>query len=1020
MLNNHINNLSIKYKLLLYLIIPVLTILYFSISGINLKFVQQQNGSNLREFVQISFQLDDLIHEMQKERGISAGFIASGGKILHEELQAQRQLTDDKVRTFSRELDVVGRKKIDWGFPDFFSRAKLILQKLIHIRNDVNRLNYRDFFEDYSDLILAGLDIISHLQVITTDAKIARQSDAYTDLLLLQEYSAQERGLLNGIFTSGNLDAKRFKLFAGYVSEQDILLKKIYSVASKKQQTLLHDKMMHAEVTEMEKLRKAVIHKAVKNDQLNSLLGFIGYGGLIHDFKNYVIRGKQSYVKSFDKLYVEAINNIKEYQLLPSMNESEVDALNIIKKTMGNYKSLLENTRRLKAKGLSISEIDSIVKVDDRPALEAFKYLHKSITGLDTRKWWEKSSVRIDLIRDVSNSVRIDIAELTKKNLSDATRSLNLYLALTISSLIISFILGYRIIRYLLNSIIDLEMHMSNMQKYNEYDKLLNVSGNDEISKVAVAFNNLVNERNKFDEQLRLAATVFEKASEAMVITDADNHFLKVNTAFTDITGYCLDDVIGCTPVILQSGKQDSDFYHEMWESLVRYGNWSGEIINRRKNGELYPEWLNINVIRDSQGKITKHIAMFSDITERKQHEVKQAELQHQLLQAQKMESLGQLTGGIAHDFNNMLSAILGYTSLAMELDNDKEKLNHYLNEVELAGNRAKELVVQMLTFSRGSQDIEFQVLNIDSLLKESINMIRPVLPSTIEIVTHISNDTTAIMANPVMINQVVMNLCINARDAIGEHGRIDLGLSSISINTAVCSACHQEISGDFIEVSIKDTGSGIEPNIIKNLFEPFFTTKKMGNEKGTGMGLAMVHGILHEHNGHIIVESTPGNGSNFRLLFPLASVSDIAENKSDSVIENIESTEQRTMDDVSAHNILLVDDEESIVLLMTELLQNYGFNVTGYADSEQALAHFKENKDKYDLVITDQTMPKLTGVELSKAIIEIRPNISIILCSGYSDNIDKEGTESIGIKSYMTKPVNMKDLFNTIIKLLS
>ena len=1019
MLNNYINNLSIRYKLILFLIIPVLTILYFSLSGIYLKFEQQQEGKKLLEFIHISYQIDNAIHELQKERGISAGFVGSSGQLFREELRIQRQLMDEKLQLVRLALPATDLKKDNSGFPDVLARIKLNRKKLNVIRNNVDSIKQSDFFEGYSDLIVSGLDIIRYLQIVTSDAAIVRQSDAYTTLLILQERSGQERGLLNGVFTSGQLDAERFKLFAGYVSDQEALLKKFYTVASKEQQALLHEKMKSTEIADVEKLRTAAIHKATRNDLLNSLQSLIGYGGLIHNFKNYVIRGRQGYENRYNVIYVDAKNIIKKYQTLPGISEKEINSLKIIRDTFDKYKSFLENTRRLWHKGRTISEIDSIVKVDDRPALEAIEYLHKSVTGLDTSIWWEKASIRIELIREVSNSVRADIVELAQQNLSSSTRTLYLYLVLTITSLMISFVLGYQLIRYLIGSIINIATHMSKMQEQGEFDKLLSISGTDEINKVAEAFNNLIIERGKFDEQLKLSATVFDKASEAMLITDTDNLFVMVNPAFTHITGYSFDEIAGKTPAILQSGKQDKEFYKEMWNSLHQRGNWSGEILNQRKNGEIFPEWLNINVIRNNKGEITKHIAMFSDITERKQHEEEQAALQHQLLQAQKMEALGQLTGGIAHDFNNMLSAILGYTELAMESGNDETTLKKYLNEVILAGNRAKDLIIQMLTFSRGANGIEFQLVDIDSLLKESINMIRPILPSTIEFVSHISRDVAPIMANPVMINQVVMNLCINARDAISEHGRIDFGACLVSINNEVCSACHQVISGDFLEVSIKDTGSGIEPNNIKNLFVPFFSTKEMGSEKGTGMGLAMVHGILHKHNGHIIVESTLGKGSNFRLLFPLASVEDIAENKIRSISENIEPTAIESTDGVKGHNVLLVDDEESIVMLMTEVLQNHGFKVTGYMDSEQALSHFKENKNKYDLVITDQTMPKLTGAELSKAIIEIQPDISVILCSGYSTTMDKEGAELIGIKAYLTKPVNMKDLFSTITKVL-
>lgn len=1017
MLSKYFKNLSIRYKLSLFLIIPIFTILYFSISGINARYEEQQEGNKSLEFILISFQIDDLVHELQKERGISAGFVGSGGKLLRDELLIQRKRTDEKLEAYSLGLITSGAKKNYWGFPEVHSRSKLNQKMVTAIRNSVDSLNRTNFFEKYSEVISTGIDIINNLPAITSGAIVTRQSSAYTNLLLLQERSGQERGMLNGVFTSGKLDAIRFKLITRYIADQEALLKKFYTEASKKQQKLLREKMQSQEISDVLKLRTAAIHKATRNDLLNSLQSLIGYGGLIHHFKNYVIRGNKIHADKFNTIYFDAVRIINEYQKLPGISNKEIISLNTVKDTFNKYKNLLATTRSLRDKGRSTQEIDSIVKIDDRPALEEIDYLHLTVTGLDTSIWWEKASLRIDLMRDVSYRVRGDILTRAKQQLSSTTDSMVLYFALTIMSLSLSFTLGYSLIRYILGSIINIANDMNTMQQKGEFEKLLNIDSTDEISQVAKAFNNLINERSKFDEQQRLAATVFEKTSEAMVVTDADNKFIMVNPAFTMITGYTFEEVVGKNPSILQSDKQDGGFYKNLWSSLHKHGSWTGEITNRRKNGELYPEWLNINVIKDKGGKIIKYVAMFSDITERKQHEEKQVVLQRQLLHAHKMESLGQLTGGIAHDFNNMLSAILGYTSLALELDNDKNKRDDFLNEVIKAGNRAKDLVIQMLAFSRDNKDIEFQVVDIEPLLKESLNMIRPMMPTSIEFVYHISAYIAPIMANPVMINQVVMNLCINARDAIGEHGRIEFTIHQVSIDNEVCSSCHMPLSGDFIEVSINDTGAGVEAGIINHLFDPFFTTKEMGSEKGTGMGLAMVHGILHDHNGHIIVESIPGKGSNFRLLFPLISETDVNLIAKATTTENVDLLQTASSNE--NYNILLVDDEKSIVMLMKEVLENKDFQVTTFTDSELALTHFKENYNKYDLVITDQTMPRFTGVELSKAIFKIKPELPIILCSGYSDSVNNEKSKSIGIKAFMTKPINMQDLFSTIKQLL-
>lgn len=998
--NRIFGKLNIRAKLIWILIIPVLTLLYFSISGIYLKSLDYNRAKTSLEFISISIQLDNLVHELQKERGLSAGFVASKGNNGQQILQKQRAHTDAELKSFFQDITNNNKSKDYWSFFKIFSELELSLRALPVMRLKVDKLEGKDLFNEYSLLISTAINIVQHMLVIISNDELARQSNAFIILLSLQEYAGMERGQLNAVFTSDLFDAERFNDVNGYISAQKKSLAKFNTISTPQHKHLLKIQMDNPVMQEVEELRKAATYKASRNYRLIKLQSIIGYGGLIHDFKNYVIRGKFHYLEHFNKKYIEAKNIIVEYKKLPGMSKKEIALLDEINNTFFKYKSMLKVVRDLRRKGKEIVDIDAVVIIDDKPALDAIDFLNKSITGMDTSIWWDKASIRIQLIRNVSNRVRDDLSNFAQSNLLVVTKTLYLYIFLTSISLLVSFLLAFLLIRHLIGGIINIETHMSKMQENSEFDKLLSVNGEDEISKVAESFNNLIKERGAFDEQLKLAATVFNKASEAMLVTDADNKFIMVNPAFTEITGYALDDVMGKTPVIMKSGKQDEKFYSELWDGLHKNDCWSGEIINKRKNGEIFPEWLNINIIRNSQGKIINHIAMFSDITERKKYEEKQVLLQRQLLQSQKMESIGQLTGGIAHDFNNMLSSILGYTELAMGIDNDKEKLDDYLKEVSLAGNRAKELIIQMLSFSRDNNDVKFQLVNIDSLLKESISMIRPIIPSTIEFVPHISDGVMPIMANAVMINQVIMNLCINARDAIGEHGRIDFSLHMVSLNDETCSACYMPISGDFVEISIQDTGAGIDADKLSKLFDPFFSTKQMGNEKGTGMGLAMVHSILHDHNGHIIVESTEGKGSNFRLLFPLASDSGLVENNISNMTEDNEFSEIKSIDDVNACNILLVDDEESIILLMTEVLQNHGFAVTGYIDSEQALAHFKENKDKYDLVITDQTMPKLTGAELSKAIIEIQPDISIILCSGYSDTIDDEGTESIGIKA--------------------
>lgn len=1015
MLINQFNNLKIRSKLVLFLIVPILTLLYFSISGMHLKYEEQVQTNSSLDFISLSLSLADLIHELQKERGLSAGFVGSQGGLHKEQLLNQRNKTDEKYQLFLIGLSKKELKQLNLVLYELFNRFKSMLEQLPDMRSDIDALMKGNYFNDYSDINQLGLNLNMHMQTQILDIQLMRHNDAYNTLLWLQERSGQERGLLNGVFSSGKLSANQFNQLSAYSVEQETLITHFFTVASMEQRSLFQDKMKHSVMKEVKIFQLAAINKASKNDLLNGLQILIGYGGLIHNFKNYLIRAENSFADVYDDLYVNAISILDKYRNLQGMSQKEIDSLNTVEATFLEYKEHLQLISNLREKGVSISEIDMRVKVDDKPALVAIQYLHKSVTGLDTSVWWDKSSARIQLIKEVSDSIRLEMLTEAQQIRENTTKSLYLYIVLTIGSFALSGLLGYLLLQRIVGGIINIADHMTSMQEQDDFTRTINISGRDELSDVARAFNKLIEHRKTSEQQLKLAASVFKSTNEAITVTDSSKKIILVNPAFTKITGYTQEEVIGKNPSILQSGKHDSNFYRKMWDALREDGHWIGEILNRRKNGEIYPEMLNISAIKNEDGKVIMYIGMFLDITKRKQAEEKQDILQRQLLQAQKMEALGQLTGGIAHDFNNMLASILGYTSLVEDRVKEKEKddkLQGYLSQITLAGNRAKHVVTQLLAYTRTDTDAELEPLNVTDLLHESIKMIRPLLPSTIELVTHFEPDQAIIMSSPVMVHQVVMNLCINARDAIGDHGSIVFDIQKVSLDEVNCSSCHNPLSGEFIEVSINDTGSGIDATTMENLFDPFFTTKEMGSEKGTGMGLAMVHGIMHKFDGHIIVESRVGEGSKFKLLFPMCLVKDI---KKSEVTENIEPVTNDNSVEKTCYNILCVDDELSLVTLMTEILEGQGHKVSAFTDSNKALASFSENPHQYDLVITDQTMPKLTGSEMAKAMIEVKPGISIILCSGYSDNIDKEGAESIGITAYMAKPLDMQALYKVI-----
>lgn len=419
-------------------------------------------------------------------------------------------------------------------------------------------------------------------------------------------------------------------------------------------------------------------------------------------------------------------------------------------------------------------------------------------------------------------------------------------------------------------------------------------------------------------------------------------------------------------------------------------------------------------VIYDASGTPVKMIGVARDVSHEHELEESQELLQKQLIQAQKMESIGHLTAGLAHDFNNILASILGYATLALDrcADIDQSgKLNTYLKQIVASGDRAALLVSQMLSFSRGEAG-DMQVCEPDKIIRESLAMLSSTIPASISIHHELSLSDNLIRIDSVQMHQVIMNLVINARDSLPDQkGTITIGSSATACSHCICQSCYEPIEGDYCVIYVSDNGSGIEPEAMGHLFEPFFTTK--GRTKGTGMGLSVVHGIMHAHGGHILVDSKPGVGTTFRLLFPYhrarTANRDISVEKSEPRISGPDDG-----------RILVVDDEPFIVDLLVETLSNAGYQVTGDISSVHALHALNNREWDYDLLITDQTMPGVTGLELAKEALAQHPNLKIIMCSGYSDVVDEALIRTYGIAAFMNKPVSKKNLLAEVARQLS
>ena len=429
--------------------------------------------------------------------------------------------------------------------------------------------------------------------------------------------------------------------------------------------------------------------------------------------------------------------------------------------------------------------------------------------------------------------------------------------------------------------------------------------------------------------------------------------------------------------------KQVQGTYHETYRIIRPDGSvrWIGS--------RAFP-------IKNEHGEVYRIAGIEEDITDQKRVEETLLKTEREYRQSSKMEAIGTLAGGIAHDFNNILTAILGYTELAIATTPKESRANRNLQEVLTAGHRAKHLVQQILTFSR-QKGQERQTINIPQVVQEALKLLRPTIPTTIEIRQNIKSQAY-ILADPTQIHQVIVNLCTNAEYAMRESGGLlDITLDDVEINDTDSLDRPDLKPGPYIRLTVKDSGIGMSPEVVERMFDPFFTTKPFG--EGSGMGLAVVHGIVTTHGGNIFVESAPGIGTKIAMYLPTirTAIWDVMTNPNPIPL--------------GKESILFVDDEETIVRLGQEFLTYLGYQVTIKTNSVEALDVFRSNPQQFDLVITDQTMPTMPGDALARELLRIRPDLPVILCTGFSHIVSADKAKAMGIRGYLMKPLAIRDL---------
>jgi PAS domain S-box-containing protein len=507
-----------------------------------------------------------------------------------------------------------------------------------------------------------------------------------------------------------------------------------------------------------------------------------------------------------------------------------------------------------------------------------------------------------------------------------------------------------------------------------------------------------ITEQKQAETERSQLVTAIEQTAELIAITALNGTIQYTNPAFENITGYSRQEAVGNNPRLLKSGLHDPSVYQKLWDTILSGNRWTGQFINKRKDGAIYTSECSISPVKDSKGNLLNFIWIAKDITN-------ELELEKRILQSQKMESIGALAGGIAHDLNNILFPISGLSELLLDDMPAGSPEHKSIEQIHRSANRGSEMIKQILSFSRQSNPQKLPI-RIQPILQEVLQLVRASIPMNININNDIKADCGMVLADPTQVHQIVMNLITNAYHAVeGSAGTIKLELTEVDFQKDDLHDIMTK-SGKYACISVGDNGTGIDLSLIDKIFEPYFTTKKQG--KGTGLGLSVVHGIVKDHGGDIRVISDVGKGTVFHVYLPLL------EDAKDSKPVDINSTHP-----TGNESILVIDDEAPIATMMRMMLEKMGYQVTIRTNSRDALDTFRTNPNNFDLVITDRGMPNMTGEQLVHEFLSIRPGIPIIFCSGFYEDSNEKTVRNMGVKGLLQKPVSISDLAGMARKVL-
>ncbi len=514
----------------------------------------------------------------------------------------------------------------------------------------------------------------------------------------------------------------------------------------------------------------------------------------------------------------------------------------------------------------------------------------------------------------------------------------------------------------------------------------------DKLGRHAAELEREVAERKQAEATSRLQAVALDAAANGIMITDRDGKILWVNPAWSAMTGFSAAEAVGKTPRILKSGKHDARFYEQFWRNALSGKVIQGEVVNRRRDGTLYDEQETITPMLDAQGRVTHFVAIKIDITERKRVEM-------QLREAQRMEAIGRLASGVAHDFNNILSAVMLQAGLLLSEAGLPATRRVEIEQIRVMAERGANLTRQLLLFGR-RQAMQRRDMNLNDVVRSSVRMLRRIIGEDVQLEEHLSPAPLLTHADSAMLDQVLLNLVVNARDAMPRGGRLVIRTGELTVRASEPLPHPDASPGDYVSLSVADNGCGIPPDVLPHIFEPFFTTKEAG--KGTGLGLATVFGVVKQHEGWLEVESEPGRGTTFRIH--LRACAPRAPSRPAEAAE----PEPRG----GSETILVVEDEEQVRRLTRLILEQHGYRVLEAPRADAALRIWDEQQGRIDLLLTDVVMPGgMSGPELAASLRERAPRLPVLFSSGYCAEMAGRDLVLRPGQTFLQKPATHQEL---------